>query len=145
MLGCVGAGGQFAFYGRLRETHAVGHDPADGVDADVQVVLNLVEITVVLVRDLGRNVALGNTIHVLCGHIKWSDNRVQRLVHAFDDLAEIALVFRCVGAGGKFAFHRGLGQQHCVGRERSKGFHQQDHRWHEFVVIRPAAEKLELR
>ena len=44
VLGRVGAHRQLAFQHGLGQRHAVGHQPADGVDADVEVVLDFVEI-----------------------------------------------------------------------------------------------------
>jgi len=69
MLGGVGAGRKFALQRRLRQCHAVGHHTAEGVYAGVQVVLDFVEIAVVGVGDLGRNVSLRDPVYVLCRHV----------------------------------------------------------------------------
>ena len=105
VLGGVGAGGQFAFRRRLDQHAGLGHQRVDGVDAVVQVVLDLVEVAVVGVGDLGRDVALGDAVHVLGGDVQRADHRVQRLVDALDDLAVVALVLGGIGAGGQLAFH----------------------------------------
>jgi hypothetical protein len=92
----------------------------DGVDADVQVVLDLVEVAVVGVGDLGRDVALRDAVHVLGGHVQRLDDVVQRQVEAFDDLAEVALVLGRVGAHRQLAFQHRLHQSdHAVGPARA--------------------------
>jgi hypothetical protein len=78
VLGRVGPHRQFAVQHRFRQLHAVGHQLADGVDADVQVVLDRVEIARVDVGDLGRNVALRDAVHVFGGHVQGLDDVVQR-------------------------------------------------------------------
>ena len=110
MLASVGARRQFAFHRRLRQSPVVGHQRVDGVDADVQVVLDFVEVAVVAVGDLRRDVALRDPVHILGGDVQRFDHRVQGLVDAFDDLAVVALVLGGVGAGGEFALHRRLHQ-----------------------------------
>ncbi len=80
----------------------------NGVDAGVQVVLDLVEVAVVVVGDLGRNVALRDPVNVLSGNIERADDRIQRGVYAIDDLTVIALMLGGVGASGQLAFDGGL-------------------------------------
>jgi len=55
---------QLAVQHRFRQCHAVGHNLADGVNAHIQVVLDLIEIAGVGIGDLGRNVALRDPVHV---------------------------------------------------------------------------------
>jgi hypothetical protein len=71
--------------------------PPDGVDADVEVVLDVVEVALVGVGDLGRDVALGDAVHVLGRHVQGLDDRVQHPIQAFDDGAVAAL--EQVGSG----------------------------------------------
>ena len=70
-----------------------------------------IEVAVVGVGDLGRNVALADPVHVVGGYIQWPDDRVQAIVHALHDLAVVALVLGGVGACGQLAFNGGLRQQ----------------------------------
>ena len=65
MLGRIGPGGQLAFDRGLGEHVGVGHQSIDRVDALVQVVLDLVEIAVVVVRDLRRDIALADPVDIL--------------------------------------------------------------------------------
>ena len=69
VLGGVGPGGQLAFDGGLGRACAASADQAvEGVDALVEVVLDLVEVAVVGVGDLRRDVALGDPVDVLGRH-----------------------------------------------------------------------------
>ena len=121
VLGGIGACGQLAFDGGLRQHAGVGDQRVHGIDAGVQVVLDLVEVAVVVVGDPRRNVAFGDPVHILGRDIQRADDRVQRGIHAFDDFAEVALMLAGVGACGQLAFDGRLGQQggvsqHCVQR-----------------------------
>src|ERR1039458_6552582 len=87
---------------------ASGHQCGDVVDAVVEVVLDLVEVAVVAVGNLRRDVALRDAVHIFGGDVQRPDHRVQGLVHALDNLAILALVLRCIGAGGQFPFYRRL-------------------------------------
>ena len=84
----------------------------------VQVVLDGVEIAVVGVGDLRRNIALRDHVHIARGHVQRPDHRVQRFVHALDDLPVIALMLAGVGAGGQLAVHRRLDQRAGVCYQR---------------------------
>ena len=145
MLGRVGARRQLAFQHVLRQSHAVGHHTAEGVYAGVQVVLDLIEIAVVGVGDLGRNVALRDPVYVLCRHVQRSDHCIEGLIHALDDLAEVALMLGRIGTGGQFAFHRSLGECIRVLDQRPEALHQFNHCRYQLVVLRPAASLLVLR
>ena len=107
MLGGVGAGGELALHRRRREHVGVGDQRIHGVDAGVEVVLDGVEVAVVAVGDLGRDRALGDLVDIIGGDVQRPDDRVERVVHALDDLAEVALVLGGVGAGGELALHGG--------------------------------------
>ena len=97
----------------------VGDQRVDGVDAGVEVVLDGVEVAVVVVGDLGRDVALGDLVDIVGGDVQRPDDRVERVVHALDDLAVVALMLGGVGAGGKTSFHGGLGQRVGIGHQRA--------------------------
>ena len=112
----VGAGGQSSLRSRPDQQCRLADQRVDVADAVVQVVLDLVEIAVVIVGNLRRDIALGNAVHVFGGHIQGSDHCVQRAVDAFNDLAVFALVLRGVGARRQFAFHRRLHQNADVRR-----------------------------
>ena len=111
MLGRIGAGFELAFNRGLGQQVRVGDQSVDGVDGLVQVVLERVEVAVVAVGDLWRDVAFRDAVHIACGHIQRADHGVQRVVHALHDPLEVALVLGRIGAGFELAVHRGLGQQ----------------------------------
>ena len=117
VLGCIGAHRELALHRGLREQVGIGHQCIDGVDAGVEVVLQRVEIAVVGVGDLGGNGAARDVVHVLGGHVERANDRVQRVVDALHDLAEIALVLGGVGAGGQLALDGGLGQHARIGHQ----------------------------
>ena len=115
MLCRVGAGRQSAFDGRLGENASVIDHLVDGVDCTIEVVLDRVEVAVVVVGDRWRDIALGNAVDIVGGHIERSDNGIQRVVDTLDDFAEITFVFGRVGAGCQSAFDGGLGQHVGIG------------------------------
>jgi 5-keto 4-deoxyuronate isomerase len=121
VLGGVGTRGQLALHRRLGQQRRVAHQRVDRIDAGVEVVLERVEVAVVAVGDLGRNVATRDVVHVLGGHVEWPDHRVQRVVDALHDLAVVALVLGRIGAGGQLALHRRLGQQVGIGHHALHG------------------------
>ena len=104
MLGSVGPGVQFAFHCRA-ETCWRLHQGVHRVDAHVQIVLYLVEVAVVLVCDLLRDVAFGYSVHILGRHIQRTDYGGQGIIDALPTtIREITLMLGCVGAGVQFAF-----------------------------------------
>ena len=121
VLGSVGACGQLAIYGGLRQQNRIGDQRVDGLDAGVEVVLQNIEVAVVGVGDLGRNCSPGDLFDIVSGYIQGSNHRVQAIVHALDDLAEVALVLGSVGACGQLAIYGGLRQQNRIGDQRVDG------------------------
>ncbi len=105
VLRCVGSCGELAIDSGFAQHVGVRHKRVHRVDAGVEVVLEDVEIAVVVVGDLGRDVALGDLIDVVGGHVQRPNHRIERLVDALDDLAEVALMLGGIGAGGELALH----------------------------------------
>ena len=106
----IGTGIQTACHGRFRQHACIGHQLVHGLDTGVQVVLQRVEVAVVRVGDLGRNIAARDVVHILGGHVQRANHRIQRVVHALHDLLVFAMVLRGVGTGGQLALHGRLGQ-----------------------------------
>ena len=79
---------------------AIGNQFVDGVDTGIEVVLDGVEITVVRIGDLGRDVALRDAVDVIGGDIQRPDDRIEGVIDALDDALEVALVLAGIGAGG---------------------------------------------
>ena len=77
--------------------------------------LIVVEIAVVVVGDFRRDIALGDAIDVIGGHVQGADDGVERVVDALNDFAEIALMLVGIGAGGELSVHSRLGQHRGVG------------------------------
>ena len=75
---------QLAVLGGLDQRVRLGQQAVHHVDAGVEVVLDLVEVAVVGVGDLRRDVALGDPVHVLGRDVDGCDEGVDQLVHAFD-------------------------------------------------------------
>ena len=117
----VGAGGQAPVDGGGGEHLGVCDERVDGVDAGVEVVLDLVEVAVVAVGDAGRDVALGDAVDVLGGHVEGPDDRVEGVVDALDDAEVVALVLGGVGAGCELALHGGHAEHVGVCDERVDG------------------------
>ena len=111
------------------------HQTAQPIDAGVQVVLDLVKVAVVAVGDLGRDVTLRDSIHILGGHVEWADHGVQRLVDASDNLPVAALELLDVPAAREFAFHRRLGERFRLGDQLAQGFHDLDERLAKQILL----------
>ena len=62
------------------------------------------------IRDLRRDVALADLLHVFCGEVQRADHGVQNVVDAAHDVAVRALELIVLAALGEFAFRRSLGQ-----------------------------------
>jgi hypothetical protein len=90
----------------LRQPDRVIGQPADGVDAGVEVDLERVEVAAILLGDLRRDVTLRDPIDVLSRHGQWADHGVQRVVEPVDDLPIRALVTVDVGADVQLAVQR---------------------------------------
>ena len=73
------------------------------VDAGVQVVLDLVEVAVVVVGDLRRDVALADPVHIFGSHVDRPDEGVDQVVDAADQLAPAAGELGRVAACRKLA------------------------------------------
>ena len=102
----LATGLQPTFDCRSRQRDTLGDQTVNSFDTVVQVVLDLVEVAVVIVGDLRRDVPLGNPVDIFGCHVERSDDRIQRLVDAFDDLAEVTAMFGRIGTGIQFSFHR---------------------------------------
>ena len=113
---------------RLDQHVGVGHQRVHVVDAGVQVVLDLVEVAVVLVGDLRRDVALRDPVHVLGSHVQRADHGVERLVDAGDDLLVPALELFGVAARCEFALHGSLGQHLRFADQSAQRFHNLNER-----------------
>ena len=87
-----------------------GQQAAHGIDAVVQVVLDFVEIAVVGVGDLRRDVALADPVHIFGRDIDRADKRIAQIVDAADQLSPAAREFGGIAACRQLAFHRGLDQ-----------------------------------
>ena len=116
-LAGVTAGLELALHRSLGQHPSLGHQAIDRVNALVEVVLDLVKVTLVLVGDLFRDVALGDAVHVLGGHVQGADHRIQRVIETLHDLGkftlELARIASCVELpfDGSFGEHPDLGCQ----------------------------------
>ena len=87
---------QFAIDSSLGQHVGVSNQRIDFLNTIIQVVLNHIEVAVVAVSNLRRNIALGDPVNIVGCHVKRPNNRVQRVINAFDDPPEVALVLRSV-------------------------------------------------
>ena len=121
MLRCVGARGELALDRGLGEQSGLGDQQVDSIDRLVEVVLDGVEVAVVGIGDLRRDIALGDALDVGRSNVQRRDDGVQRLIHTLHDLAEVTLMLGCVGARGQLALDRGLGEQSGLGDQQIDG------------------------
>ena len=129
----VGADVEFAVDGGLGERFRLGNQAVDRVDAVIEVILDGVEIAVVVVGDLRGNIARGNAIDVVGGHVQRSDDGVQRVVHALNDLAVVALMLVRVGTGRKLSLDARLGKHRR--RRLTKAFTASMHWFRLFLIV----------
>ena len=115
VLGGISPGGQTAFDRRLLEVAGLGHQVGDGIDSGVEVVLEGVEVTVVSVGNLGWNIAFGDAIDVIGGHVERINYRIQGVIDTLDDLTEVALMFAGIRAGRQLAVNSRFSQQVGIG------------------------------
>ncbi len=117
VLGGVGARGQLAGHGRFRKHPRVDNQRIHVVDAVIQVVLDGVEVAVVGVGDLGWDGALGDLVDIIGRDVQRTNHRVERLIHAFDNLLVAAMELAGVTARselsgyGRFSEYIGFGNQ----------------------------------
>ena len=121
MFGSIGTGCEFAIHSCLGQHVGVGDQRIDGVDTGVEVVLEDVEVTVVGVGDLVRDIALGNAVDVTGGHVQWPDHGVQGVIDAFDDGLEIALMLGRISARRQLAIDGSFGQHSGIGNQQING------------------------
>ena len=99
----VAAGLQLAVQRRLDQLVRFLQQAVHHVDAGVEVVLDLVEVAVVGVGDLRRDVALGDPVDILGGDVDRADEGVDQVVDAADQLAPAAGELLGVAAGLQLA------------------------------------------
>ena len=100
MLGGISACGQLTFNSRLGKQTCVRNQSVDVVDTIVEVELDFVEVTVVSIGDLWRDIALADAVDIFSGHIERADHRIETIVDSDDDLLEVPLMFGSISAGG---------------------------------------------
>ncbi|OQA53825.1 MAG: hypothetical protein BWY45_02852 [Euryarchaeota archaeon ADurb.Bin294] len=93
MLRGISTGIQFPFNRRTREYTGVSDEIVDGINALVQVILDLVEVSVIRISDLRGDVTFRDTIHILGSDIQGADNRIKRVINPFGKQEKVALIF----------------------------------------------------
>ncbi len=94
-----------AFFGSLSQLISVSNQHIDGVDTSVEVVFNFIEITTVVLANALWNIAFRDTVNIICRHIQRTNHRVQGVIHAFNNFAEIAIVFGGISTRRQLAIH----------------------------------------
>ena len=128
VLARVRAGGELPVHRGRGEHRGVVDERVDRLDAGIEVVLDGVEVTIVVVSDLRRDIALADAVDVVRGDAERPDDRVEGVVDAFDDLAEVALVLGRIRAGGELSLHRGRGEHRRVRDHLPDGGHAEAQR-----------------
>ena len=115
MLVGIGPGGQLAGDGSLREQIGVGNQGVHRIDGAVQVVLDGVEVAVVGVGDLGRDVATGDVVDIVSGNVQRANHRIKGVIDTGYHALEITFMFAGIGPRCQFAGDGSLGQQFGIG------------------------------
>ena len=90
----IAAHGEFPLHGCRREAVCFRNQAGDGVNALIQVILDNVEITQILIGNLLRNVSVGDPSHITCCQIERRDKGVHHQIDAgnkFSPTAKIRL------------------------------------------------------
>ena len=74
MSGCIGTSCQFAFHRRNHQHVGVNDQCIDIVDRVVEIVFDLIEVAIVVVGDLRRDVPLGDPVDILSCYVQGSDD-----------------------------------------------------------------------
>ena len=114
MLACIGTGFEPAFDRRLGQHIGISHQCIDRADSLVEIVLEGVEIAVVAVGDLWRDVALGDAIDITGSHIERANHGVQGLIDTGDDGLKVAFMLAGIGPRFELAGDRCPGQQRGI-------------------------------
>ena len=90
VLRCIRAGGEPAFHCRLLQIVGVGYKGVHGIDTGVEVILDFVEVTFVLVGDFRWHVPLADPVHIFSGNVQRLDDVGDRVIDAGDQLVPTA-------------------------------------------------------
>ncbi len=114
----IGPRGQLPLHRGLRQHPGIRHQRVDRVDAQIQVVLDLVEVAAILVGDLPGNVPFADPVDIAGRHVQRADDRIQRGVDSLHDRPEVALMPRRIRPRGQLPFHRGRRQHPGIRHQR---------------------------
>jgi hypothetical protein len=81
-----------AFLMRLMQIAHALYNTIDAVNAGIEVILDLIKITVVFLSDLRRQITFADPLHVLGCYVKGPGQGIQGVVKLFNYLAVLALV-----------------------------------------------------
>ncbi len=104
----------------VRHVLHLADQAAQGLDALVEVVLDLVEVAVVSVGDLCRDVTLGNPVHVLGSHVDRGREGVGYQVHGLHYRPELRSNSLWIGASLEFALLDRIRKPFALGNQRCK-------------------------
>ena len=119
----------------VRHVADLFHQAGQRSDALVQVLLNDIEVTMVGVADLRRQIALANTIHVFAGDRQWTNHRIQRPVNPLHHLSILAAMLGGVSASRELAFDSCLGQRLDVSYQGRDAPHHRNERRDQLIAI----------
>ena len=121
MFGCIGPSGKLSFNCSFGKNTRVGDQHVHGINALIEVVLYCIEVAIIGIGYLRRNIAFGNTIYIFRRYVEWPDYRIQAVINSLNNLAEITLMFGSVRTCGEFAFYCRLGQNSRVYNKQTYG------------------------
>jgi hypothetical protein len=114
VLGGISTGGESTFHRGLGQQDRIRGQRIDRCKAGVEMSFDRVEVPVVGVGNLGRNITLADAVDIIRRHVQRTDHRIQSLVDAFDDLAEVALVLTGICTCRELALNRCLRQHRRI-------------------------------
>ena len=94
----------------MNENIRLGQEVAHHLDNVVQVILDLIKITIIGISYLRRNVAFADTVHIFSGNVDRADKRVAKIIDTTNQFTPAAGKFGGITASRKLTCHRRIYQ-----------------------------------
>ena len=108
MLAGIGTCCQFAFCCGFGKHTGIKNESIYRINSQVEIIFNFIEITIIAVSDLGRNITFTDPVNIFSGHVQRTDNRIEAIINPLDDVFEIALVLTGISTCSKLTFYGSL-------------------------------------
>ena len=118
MFGCIGACREFTLYSSFSKNACIFYKQSYSINGGIQIVFDFIEITVIVISDLVRDVTFGNSVNIFSSNIQWPYHSVQSIVDTLNNCLVITLMFRGIGTCCKFTLHSCFRKEFGIGNQR---------------------------